>query len=123
MRRFAPQHDDLVHDLAYDFYGRRLATCSSDQRIKVWDRQGGDSNGGNEPANTAEGGDQISGSGNRANWQHNANNRQGAPYRDQGSRDKFDNRKAGADGRQCWRRHGFGHGYRAGKRGYRADRQ
>lgn len=42
-------------------------------------------------------------SGNRANWQHNANNRQGAPYRDQASRDKFDNRKAGADGRQDYR--------------------
>lgn len=39
MRRFSPGHEDLVHDLAYDFYGRRLATCSSDQRIKVWDRQ------------------------------------------------------------------------------------
>ncbi len=46
---------------------------------------------------------QISGSGNRANWQHNANNRQGAPYRDQASREKFDNRKAGADGRQDYR--------------------
>jgi hypothetical protein len=46
---------------------------------------------------------QISGSGNRANWQHNAENRQGAPYRDQASRDKFDNRKAGADGRQDYR--------------------
>jgi WD40 repeat protein len=34
---FPTQHDDVVHDLAYDFYGRRLATCSSDQKIKVWD--------------------------------------------------------------------------------------
>jgi hypothetical protein len=42
-------------------------------------------------------------SGNRANWQHNANNRQGVPYRDQASRDKFDNRKAGADSRQDFR--------------------
>lgn len=31
------KHEDLIHDLAYDFYGKRLATCSSDQRIKVWD--------------------------------------------------------------------------------------
>jgi hypothetical protein len=42
-------------------------------------------------------------SGNRANWQHNANNRQGVPYRDQASREKFDNRKAGADSRQDFR--------------------
>ncbi|KAJ8522101.1 hypothetical protein ONZ45_g1325 [Pleurotus djamor] len=30
-------HDDLVTDAAYDFYGLRLATCSLDQRIKVWE--------------------------------------------------------------------------------------
>lgn len=30
-------HKDLIHDVAYDFYGRRLATCSSDQSVKVWD--------------------------------------------------------------------------------------
>ncbi|KAF8067503.1 WD40 repeat-like protein [Lyophyllum atratum] len=29
-------HDDLVTDASYDFYGLRLATCSLDQRIKVW---------------------------------------------------------------------------------------
>ncbi|KAL7752070.1 epoxide hydrolase, soluble (sEH) [Sorochytrium milnesiophthora] len=29
-------HDDLIHDIAYDFHGTRLATCSSDQRLKVW---------------------------------------------------------------------------------------
>ncbi|KAL4254361.1 Protein transport protein SEC13 [Abortiporus biennis] len=29
-------HNDLVTDAAYDFYGLRLATCSLDQRIKVW---------------------------------------------------------------------------------------
>lgn len=31
-------HDDLIHDVAYDFYGRRLATCAADRRIKVWDQ-------------------------------------------------------------------------------------
>lgn len=31
------EHRDLVHDVAYDFYGRRMATCSSDQTIKIWD--------------------------------------------------------------------------------------
>ncbi|KAF9239328.1 WD40-repeat-containing domain protein [Melanogaster broomeanus] len=29
-------HDDLVTDLSYDFYGLRLATCSLDQKIKIW---------------------------------------------------------------------------------------
>jgi nucleoporin SEH1 len=29
-------HGDLVTDAAYDFYGVRLATCSLDHRIKVW---------------------------------------------------------------------------------------
>lgn len=38
---FAPKsiqtdHEDLIHDVAYDFYGKRLATCSSDQTVKVW---------------------------------------------------------------------------------------
>ncbi|ORY29254.1 WD40 repeat-like protein [Rhizoclosmatium globosum] len=33
---FAPDHSDLVHDIQYDFYGKRIATCSSDQRVKVW---------------------------------------------------------------------------------------
>ncbi|KAI9030786.1 WD40-repeat-containing domain protein [Phycomyces nitens] len=34
---FDTAHEDLVHDIAYDFYGKRLVTCSSDQRLKVWD--------------------------------------------------------------------------------------
>ncbi|KAF9446449.1 nuclear pore protein seh1, partial [Macrolepiota fuliginosa MF-IS2] len=29
-------HDDLLTDAAYDFYGLRLATCSLDQKIKIW---------------------------------------------------------------------------------------
>jgi len=29
-------HTDLIHDFVYDFYGKRLATCSSDQTIKIW---------------------------------------------------------------------------------------
>ncbi|RKP07427.1 WD40-repeat-containing domain protein [Thamnocephalis sphaerospora] len=35
--RFDANHEDLVHDIAYDFYGRRLVSCSSDQKLKVWD--------------------------------------------------------------------------------------
>ncbi|KAJ1839385.1 epoxide hydrolase, soluble (sEH), partial [Coemansia sp. RSA 2708] len=36
-------HDDFIHDVAYNFYGTRLATCGSDRCIKVWDwnRQSG----------------------------------------------------------------------------------
>ena len=28
-------HEDLIHDVAYNFYGNRMATCSSDQHVKV----------------------------------------------------------------------------------------
>merc|ERR1719295_1274073 len=31
-------HDDLIHDIAYDYYGKMLATCSSDQSIKIFQR-------------------------------------------------------------------------------------
>uniref|UniRef100_A0A9J8CAN6 SEH1 like nucleoporin n=2 Tax=Cyprinus carpio TaxID=7962 RepID=A0A9J8CAN6_CYPCA len=37
-RSIAADHKDLIHDVSYDFHGRRMATCSSDQSIKVWDR-------------------------------------------------------------------------------------
>ncbi|KAJ2221381.1 epoxide hydrolase, soluble (sEH), partial [Coemansia sp. RSA 1722] len=30
-------HDDFIHDVAYNFYGTRLATCGSDRCIKIWD--------------------------------------------------------------------------------------
>ncbi|GBG27692.1 Protein transport protein SEC13 [Hondaea fermentalgiana] len=33
---FANNHEDFMHDVAYDHYGTRLATCSSDHKIKVW---------------------------------------------------------------------------------------
>jgi len=29
------EHKDLIHDIAYDYYGERMATCSSDQFVKV----------------------------------------------------------------------------------------
>ncbi|WVN88968.1 uncharacterized protein L203_104183 [Cryptococcus depauperatus CBS 7841] len=32
----APGHSDLVTHIAYDYYGESLATCSADQRIKVF---------------------------------------------------------------------------------------
>ena len=34
---FPTSHEDLILDVAYDFYGRQLATCSADQHIKVFD--------------------------------------------------------------------------------------
>jgi len=30
------RHDDHIHDVAWDYYARRLATASSDRTIKVW---------------------------------------------------------------------------------------
>ncbi|KAK9458152.1 WD40-repeat-containing domain protein [Dipodascopsis uninucleata] len=33
---FVTGHEDLIHDIAYDHYGRLLATCSSDQHIRVF---------------------------------------------------------------------------------------
>jgi nucleoporin SEH1 len=35
--RFSTGHDDLIQDIKYNFYGDRMITCSSDQKIKVWD--------------------------------------------------------------------------------------
>lgn len=37
MKPFPTNHEELIHDVAYDFYGKQLATCSSDQHIKVFD--------------------------------------------------------------------------------------
>ena len=34
---FDTGHGDLVHDAQYDFYGKRVATCSSDRAVKVFD--------------------------------------------------------------------------------------
>ncbi|KAH9807572.1 WD40-repeat-containing domain protein [Melampsora americana] len=31
------QHEDMIHDAQMDFYGKRLATCSSDRTIKIFD--------------------------------------------------------------------------------------
>ncbi|EFJ49966.1 hypothetical protein VOLCADRAFT_80440 [Volvox carteri f. nagariensis] len=34
---FESGHADMVHDAQLDYYGRRLATCSSDRTVKVFD--------------------------------------------------------------------------------------
>ena len=33
---FDAGHSDLIHDISFNYYGNRMTTCSSDQRIKVW---------------------------------------------------------------------------------------
>lgn len=30
------EHKDVIHDVSYDYYGQRIATCSSDQTVKVY---------------------------------------------------------------------------------------
>jgi len=34
---FDSEHTDVIHDVQFDFYGRLLASCSSDGSIKIWD--------------------------------------------------------------------------------------
>ncbi|KIY73878.1 WD40 repeat-like protein [Cylindrobasidium torrendii FP15055 ss-10] len=35
-------HEDMIHDAQLDYYGKRLATCSSDRSVKVFDVIDGD---------------------------------------------------------------------------------
>lgn len=37
MKPFITGHEELIHDVKYDFYGKHIATASSDQHIKVFD--------------------------------------------------------------------------------------
>jgi nucleoporin SEH1 len=37
-RVFQVDHADVIHDAAYNFYGTRMATCSTDHSVKVWDQ-------------------------------------------------------------------------------------
>lgn len=34
------QHDDMVHDVQLDYYGCKMATCSSDRTVKIFDVSG-----------------------------------------------------------------------------------
>jgi protein transport protein SEC13 len=36
LSQFDTGHSDLVHDTQFDYYGRRLATCSSDGLVRVF---------------------------------------------------------------------------------------
>ena len=33
---FETGHQDQVHDIQWDYYGKRVATCSSDRTVKVF---------------------------------------------------------------------------------------
>ncbi|TPX51637.1 hypothetical protein SeMB42_g00087 [Synchytrium endobioticum] len=37
---FDSQHEDLLHDAQLDYYGRKLATCSSDRTIRLFEIEG-----------------------------------------------------------------------------------
>ena len=30
-------HEDMIHDSQFDYYAKKLATCSSDRTIKIYD--------------------------------------------------------------------------------------
>ncbi|KAJ3300122.1 GTPase-activating protein S13, partial [Blyttiomyces sp. JEL0837] len=34
---FDTQHEDMIHDAQLDYYGKRLATCSSDKTIRIFE--------------------------------------------------------------------------------------
>ena len=34
-RTLQAEHKDIIHDVSFDFHGKRMATCSSDQSVKV----------------------------------------------------------------------------------------
>ena len=35
-RQIKTDHKDLIQDIAFDFYGKRVATASLDQSVKIW---------------------------------------------------------------------------------------
>ena len=41
IKQFETGHADTVHDAEFDYYGKKLATCSSDRMIKIFDIVGG----------------------------------------------------------------------------------
>ncbi|TGZ84120.1 transport protein SEC13 [Ascodesmis nigricans] len=40
MTQLSNLHEDMIHDCALDYYGKRLATCSSDKTIKIFEIDG-----------------------------------------------------------------------------------
>jgi len=37
MTTLETKHEDLIHDVQFDYFGKRMATCSSDKTIKIFD--------------------------------------------------------------------------------------
>ena len=37
VQSFDTGHHDMVHDAQFDYYGKRMATCSSDRGIKIFE--------------------------------------------------------------------------------------
>ncbi len=35
-KQIRTDHNDLIQDIAYDFFGKRVATASLDQLVKIW---------------------------------------------------------------------------------------
>lgn len=40
VQSFDTGHHDMVHDAQFDYYGKRMATCSSDRGIKIFEVAG-----------------------------------------------------------------------------------
>ncbi|ODV84507.1 hypothetical protein CANARDRAFT_235673 [[Candida] arabinofermentans NRRL YB-2248] len=41
IKPFLTNHEDIVLDITYDYYGKQLATCSADNHIKIFDLNNG----------------------------------------------------------------------------------
>lgn len=54
-RNIETHHEDMIHDAQLDYYGRRLATCSSDRSVKVFDVVDGNASGQGETLRGHEG--------------------------------------------------------------------
>lgn len=60
--RLTPQHDDIVTDIAFDYYGTRFATCSIDLHIKIWTLVNSPTPGNGSETNESNHGDNSGGS-------------------------------------------------------------
>ncbi|KAI8907253.1 WD40-repeat-containing domain protein [Gorgonomyces haynaldii] len=40
VNNFDTKHEDMIHDAQLDYYGKRLATCSSDRTVKIFNVEG-----------------------------------------------------------------------------------
>ncbi|KAK0061820.1 nucleoporin SEH1 [Biomphalaria pfeifferi] len=41
-KSISSEHKDIIHDVSFDYHGTRMATCSSDHTVKVWDLEKGE---------------------------------------------------------------------------------